>query len=149
MWSRKVSRNSIQFVMYDQAKWVGTQYNLWCVITQSESELNTICDVWSGKMSRNSIQFVMCDQAKWVGTQYNLWCMIRQNESELNTICDVWSGKMSWNLQILILKYSQTKQIISFVSYCFWNSTAHIFRTSRPLSMESVEKGIFANNVCN
>ena len=31
----------------------------------------------------------------------------------------MWSSKMSQNLQILILKYSQTKRNVSFVFYCF------------------------------
>ena len=35
----------------------------------------------------------------------------------------MWSSKMSRNSQILFLRYSQTKPIFSFVSYCLFNSS--------------------------
>ena len=46
----------------------------------------------------------------------------------------MWSSKMSWNSQILFLRYSQTKPIVSFVSYCLFNpSTVCIFGTNCPI----------------
>ena len=47
------------------------------------------------------------------------------------------SSKMSWNLEILFLRYNQTKQIVSFVSYCLFNlSTVCIFGTTKcPISL--------------
>ena len=62
----------------------------------------------------------------------------------LTLICDLlttwtyvmWSSKISRKSEILILRQSQTKQKMSFVSYCFWHpSTAHIFGTNQPISM--------------
>ena len=50
----------------------------------------------------------------------------------------------------LILRYSQTKHIISFVSYCCCNSSpARIFGTNWSISMGSVVKGSLANDVYN
>ena len=46
------------------------------------------------------------------------------------------SSKMSRKLQILIWRYSETKQIISFVFLCFCNhSKFHFSRTNCPISM--------------
>ena len=44
------------------------------------------------------------------------------------------SSKISWNSQILFLRYSQTKLIVSFVSYCLFNpSTVCIFGTNNSI----------------
>ena len=68
----------------------------------------------------------------------------------------MWSSKMSPSWQIVIFRYSQTKQIISlfpivFFCFCFCfcfcsPPTARIFGTNWPISMGSVVKGSFANN---
>ena len=48
----------------------------------------------------------------------------------------MWLSKKSRNSQMLFLRYSQTKPIVSFVLYCLFNpSTACIFRTSCPISV--------------
>ena len=48
----------------------------------------------------------------------------------------MWSSKMGWNSQILFLRYSQTKPMVSFVSYCLFNpSTVCIFGTNCPISV--------------
>ena len=48
----------------------------------------------------------------------------------------MWSSKISRKSDILISRYSQTKQKMSFVSYCFWHpSSAHIVGTNWPISM--------------
>ena len=48
----------------------------------------------------------------------------------------MWSSKKSLNSQILFFRYSQTKPIVSFVSYCLFNpSTVCIFGTSCPISV--------------
>ena len=48
----------------------------------------------------------------------------------------MWSSKMSRNSQILFLRYSQTKPIVSFVSYClFDHSTVCIFGTNYLISV--------------
>ena len=50
--------------------------------------------------------------------------------------CKMWSSKMSRNSQIVFLRYSETKPIVSFVSYCLFNpSTACIFGTNCPISV--------------
>ena len=47
----------------------------------------------------------------------------------------MWSSKMSRNSQVLFLRYSQPKPIITFVSYCLFNpSTVCIFGTNCPIS---------------
>ena len=57
---------------------------------------------------------------------------------------------MSYNSQILILRSSQTKADNFFVSCCFCNpSTACIFGTNWPISVGSVVKDSFANDVYN
>ena len=48
----------------------------------------------------------------------------------------MWSSIMSRNSQILFLRYTQTKAIVSFVSYCLFNpSTVCIFETNYPISV--------------
>ena len=48
----------------------------------------------------------------------------------------MWSNKMSRNSQLLILRYSQLKQNISFVFYCFEKfSTACFSGTNQPIFM--------------
>ena len=48
----------------------------------------------------------------------------------------MWSSRMSQNCQILFLRYSQTKPIFSFVSYCLFNpSTVCIVGTNCPISV--------------
>ena len=48
----------------------------------------------------------------------------------------MWSSKMSLNSQVLFLRYSQTKLIASFVSYCLSSpSIVCIFGTNCPISV--------------
>ena len=62
----------------------------------------------------------------------------------------VWSSKISRKSKILILRYSQIKDIISFVSYCFYNpSIAHIFGTKCPISVRFSAKCSFQNGAHN
>ena len=58
----------------------------------------------------------------------------------------MWSSKMSPNSQILIWRYSQTKEINPFVFYCFDNlSIGHNFRMACPILMGFSGKRISLN----
>ena len=64
------------------------------------------------------------------------WTLLHHSLKICACLNVMWSSKMSGNSQILFLRYSQTKQIISFVSYCLSNpSTVCIFGTNCPKSM--------------
>ena len=62
----------------------------------------------------------------------------------------MWSSKISWKSEILILIYSQTKAIIFFVSFFFFQpSTALIPGTRCPILMGFSAKCSFVNSICN
>ena len=86
-----------------------------------------------------------CELLSLEGPIFNL-----RKKKTLDT-CDVrWSSKISWNSQILIIRYSQTKQIISLFPIVFCNpSTARIFGTTWTFSVGSVLKLSFANVIYN
>ena len=93
----------------------------------------------------------------------SVWCMMNfmteAFQCDLKIVCTVWSlclfviwsTKMSWNLQILvsIYWYSQTKEIISFVSYycCCNPSTAGMFETKCSIVNEWYEQ--FSRKIWN
>ena len=62
----------------------------------------------------------------------------------------MWSSKISRKSEILILRYSQTKEVFPFVSFCFGNSLiADIFWTGCSISMGFSAKCSFANACYN
>ena len=62
----------------------------------------------------------------------------------------MWSSKIGRKSEILILRYSQTKDIFSFVSFCFGNSLiADIFWTGCSISIWFSAKCRFANACYN
>ena len=64
-----------------------------------------------------------------------LWSLLPNYCDVRKFIYVMWSNNMSQNSQILFLRYSQTKPIVSFVSYCLFNPlTVCIFGTNCPIS---------------
>ena len=65
-------------------------------------------------------------------------------------ICVMWSSKISWNLAILILRYSLTKEMLSFVFFCFYNpSTAHNFWSGWSILMRFPANCSFDKGACS
>ena len=124
----------------------------WLIIISSASSPNISWVNWTVKAAivhvhkgTNMLPYaqalLLC--LKGTGSQYliNDWIIIA-------TPNVMWLSRMSYNSQVLILRYSQAKQMISLFPSVFCSpSTTCLFGTNWPNSMGSVVKCSFANDV--